>query len=52
VRDPELRYRMLSEADPVRRASLLRDAVAGIERMVALAERQGSDAWPRGESWN
>jgi Lon protease-like protein len=52
VRDAEARYRLLAEADPRRRAELVRDAIAELERLVALAERQGSEEWPKGESWN
>ena len=52
VRDAEARYRVLSEPDPVRRAAILRDSLLDLERTAALAERQGSADWPRGESWN
>jgi Lon protease-like protein len=52
VRDAEMRYRLLAEADPYRRAAIVRDAVMDLERTIALAERQGSDAWPKGQSWN
>ena len=52
VRDAEARYRLLSEPDPLKRAEQVRDAIAELERLVALAERQRSDDWPKGESWN
>ena len=52
VRDAEARYRLLAEPDPMRRAEQVRDAIAELERLVALAERQGSEEWPKGESWN
>lgn len=52
VRDAEARYRLLAEPDPLRRAGIVRDALLDLERLVALADRQGSDSWPRGESWN
>ena len=52
VRDAEMRYRLLAEPDPYRRAAIVRDAVMDLERTIALAERQGSDAWPKGQSWN
>ena len=52
VREAEARYRLLAEADPLRRAEQVRDAIADLERLVALAERQGSEEWPKGESWN
>lgn len=52
VRDAEQRYRLLAERDPLRRAEMVRDAIAELERLVALCERQRSDEWPKGESWN
>jgi Lon protease-like protein len=52
VRDSEQRYRLLAERDPIRRAEIVRDAIAELDRLVALCERQRSDEWPRGESWN
>ncbi len=52
VRDAEARYRLLAERDPLRRAEMVRDAIVDLERLVALAERQRSDEWPKGESWN
>lgn len=52
LHDGDLRYRMLAERDPMARAEIVRDALVDIERTVALAERQGSGDWPRGESWN
>jgi hypothetical protein len=52
VRDAEMRYRLLAEPDPYRRVAIVRDAVMDLERTIALAERQGSDAWPKGQSWN
>jgi hypothetical protein len=30
----------------------VREALLELERLVALAERQGSDGWPKGQSWN
>lgn len=52
LRDPESRYRMLAEGDPYRRAVMVRDAALDLERLVALAERQRSEDWPTGQSWN
>lgn len=52
VRDAEQRYRLLAERDPLRRAEMVRDAIVDLERLVALCERQRSDDWPKGESWN
>jgi Lon protease-like protein len=52
IRDPDRRYALLSEPEPCRRACLVREALLELERLVALAERQGSDGWPKGQSWN
>lgn len=52
VHDAEQRYRLLAERDPIRRAEIVRDAIADLDRLVAMCERQRSDEWPRGESWN
>lgn len=52
LRDADARYRMLAEGDPYRRAAMVRDAALELERIVALAERQRSEEWPKGESWN
>ncbi|MBA4027739.1 MAG: ATP-dependent protease [Planctomyces sp.] len=52
IQDAELRYRLLAEADPVRRAALLETELGGIRRLVDRAEGQlGLDA-PKGVSWN
>lgn len=52
VNDPEDRYRLLEERDPCRRADAVCGALVALERMIAQAERQRSDEWPSGESWN
>ena len=52
LKDEELRYRMLAEADPRTRAQLLTSELAHLDRLVALAERQGHEEWPKGMSWN
>ena len=52
LKDEELRYRLLAEADPRTRAQLLTTELAHLDRLVALAERQGHDEWPKGMSWN
>lgn len=52
IQDAELRYRLLAEGDPVRRAALLETELGGIRRLVDRAESQiGLDA-PKGVSWN
>jgi Lon protease-like protein len=52
LKDDEVRYRMLEEADPRRRARLLTDELRHLDRLVALADRQDHRAWPKGMSWN
>ena len=52
VNDAEARYRLLEERDPCRRAHEVCDALVAMERMIARAERQRSDEWPSGQSWN
>ena len=52
VRDAEERYRLLSEPCAYRRAEIVRDAVLELELLVARAERQRSEEWPKGQSWN
>ncbi len=52
IKDDELRYRMLEESDPRRRARLLTLELAHLDRLVALADRQEFRDWPKGLSWN
>ncbi len=50
--DTELRYGLLAEPDPRRRAELVRSDLEKFRRLIRLADRQGSDEWPKGMSWN
>lgn len=52
LKDDELRYRMLAEPDARTRAKLLTSELVNLDRLVALAERQGHGSWPKGMSWN
>lgn len=52
VRNECERYRLLEEPDPWARAKLLRDHLVGLDRLVAAADRQRSEQWPKGLSWN
>jgi uncharacterized protein len=52
VRDSELKYRLLAEACPERRAQLLKHELAAIENLVGRADRQAYRSWPKGMSWN
>ena len=52
LNDSELKYRLLAEANPVRRAGILKDELASIDDLVGRAQRQPYEAWPTGMSWN
>lgn len=52
VRNEHDRYRLLEEACPWERARILRDYLVGLDRLVGAAERQRSEEWPKGLSWN
>ncbi len=47
-----LRYRLLAEPDPRRRAILTYRELDRIDRIVAKASEQDSSRWPKGVSWN
>ena len=50
--DVELRYGLLAEPDPLRRAELVRDDLEKVRKMIRLADKQAPDEWPKGMSWN
>ena len=52
VMDSDLRYRLLAEADPSRRARLIRDELIGLDDLFRQAEGQAYRTWPKGLSWN
>ena len=52
VHDTELKYRLLAEASPLRRARLIRRELSNLDHLVGRAERQNYRAWPKGMSWN
>ena len=52
LNDSELKYRLLAEANPVRRAGIIKDELASIDDLVGRAQRQPYKAWPTGMSWN
>lgn len=52
VKDDETRYAILSEGDANRRAGLVWRELKRMDRLLALADRQGSRDWPKGLSWN
>jgi Lon protease-like protein len=52
LHDTELKYRLLAEADPLRRARLITRELTSLDQLVSIAERQGHRSWPKGLSWN
>jgi hypothetical protein len=52
VCDEALRYRLLAEPDPQRRAILTYRELDRIDRIVAKASEQDASRWPKGVSWN
>ena len=50
--DVNLRYGLLAEPDPLRRAELVRNDLERVRRMIRLADKQRADEWPKGMSWN
>jgi len=52
VKDDEARYAILSEGDANRRAGLVWRELKRMDRLLALADQQGSREWPKGMSWN
>jgi Lon protease-like protein len=52
VHDTEMKYRLLAEADPLRRARIIRRELTNLDQLVLAAERQAFRDWPKGMSWN
>lgn len=52
VNDDRVRYQLLAEADPKRRATLIRAELGRLDRLVEKAAEQSWEAWPKGVSWN
>ena len=52
VRDTELRYQLLAEADPQRRAGMITHELKYLDTLVHRAEQQDYRHWPKGMSWN
>ncbi len=52
LKDRELKYRLLAEANPLRRAGIIKDELASIDHMVRRAQRQPYESWPKGMAWN
>jgi hypothetical protein len=52
LKDSELKYRLLAEADPIRRARIITRELASIDALIGRADRQPYRTWPKGLSWN
>lgn len=52
LKDRELKYRLLAEANPIRRAGIIKAELASIDQLVGRAQRQPYKAWPKGMAWN
>lgn len=52
LRNSELKYRLLAEANPMRRAGMIKDELTTLDQLVSRAERQPYRAWPKGMAWN
>ena len=52
LRDCEVRYQLLAEASPHRRADLIKGELLNLSEIVSRAEHQSFDDWPKGLSWN
>jgi Lon protease-like protein len=52
VRDHEVKYRLLAEADVMKRAGLITDQLIDMARLLGTAEQQSFRDWPKGMSWN
>ncbi len=52
VKDLEVRYRLLAEPNPNRRAEIIKLELRHLDHLVRQAERQSFGDWPKGMSWN
>ncbi|MHC4081927.1 MAG: LON peptidase substrate-binding domain-containing protein [Planctomycetota bacterium] len=52
LRDGELKYRLLAEASPVRRAGIIKHELANLDELVGRADLQPYRSWPKGMAWN
>ncbi len=50
--EPNMRYRMLAEAEANARAKVLVKELLNLERLAKKAEQQHPEQWPKGASWN
>jgi Lon protease-like protein len=52
LKDCELKYQLLAEANPIRRACIIKDELANLDHLVGRAQRQPYQQWPKGMAWN
>lgn len=52
VRDTELKYQLLAEGDPHRRASIITDELIHLDELAHRVDGQHHREWPTGLSWN
>jgi Lon protease-like protein len=52
LRDEQARYHLLSCGNPWERVQLVANEIARLEGVVAAADAQGTQHWPKGLSWN
>ena len=52
IQDERARYALLECGDPWQRARMVAQAIAHLEGVVAGAESQHAERWPKGLSWN
>lgn len=52
VRDANVRYRLLAESDPRKRARMVWSEICSMDSLIARAEQQSQARWPKGVSWN
>ncbi len=52
VQNDELKYRLLAEAKPERRAEMVEAELRDLDVLIDRASRQNAETWPKGMSWN
>ena len=52
VQDSEMKYRLLAEADPYRRAEIVFAELEHLAEVVGRSRGQSQTKWPKGMSWN
>ena len=52
LHDDDLRYQLLAEANPQRRATIICRELQHLDQLLCSADRQPYRDWPKGMSWN